>query len=405
MGNAEKCVNIGDLERAARARLPSPLYDYIAGGADDEYTLRRNVSAFDRYELVPSYLRDVRRVDLSRPVLGRCLDWPLILAPTGMNKLFHKDGETGVAREAAKAGAGYSLSTMGTASIEDIAAASNGFKMFQLYPLNDHGLNRAMIQRCRAAGFDALCITVDCIVAGNRERDLRSGMTVPPKFTLSSIASFARRPHWCVDYLLGDKFSLPNIGDGTSGGNVSTLSSYFAQKMEANITWSMIEAIAAEWGGPLAIKGLQSAEDAELAGKSGATAVIISNHGGRQLDGASATVDCLPEIVDAVGDRLDVICDGGIRRGSHVAKAIALGATACMTGRPYLYGLAAFGAPGVGRALTILHDELQRTLALAGCANLDQLTRATLRSIDGALPPGRLTTREESRVTLQSVLR
>lgn len=404
MASAEKCVNIGDLERAARARLPSPLYDYIAGGADDEYTLRRNVSAYDAYEIVPSYLQDVRHVDLSRQVLGRRLEWPLIMAPTGMNKLFHKDGETGVAREAAKAGAGYSLSTMGTASIEDIAAASDGFKMFQLYPLNDHGLNRAMIQRCRAAGFDALCITVDCIVAGNRERDLRSGMTVPPKFTLSSIARFASRPQWCVDYLLGDKFSLPNIGDGASGGNVSTLSSYFAEKMESNITWAMIAAIAAEWGGPLAIKGLQSPEDADLASKSGASAVIISNHGGRQLDGAPATIDSLPAIVDAVGGRLEIILDGGIRRGSHIAKAIALGATACMAGRPYLYGLAAFGAPGVERALQILRDELQRTLALMGCASLDQLTLEKLRSNEAGISATTFQQREERRVTLQSVL-
>src|SRR5690606_34187679 len=194
MSGAEKCINIDDLERAARLRLPSPLFDYIAGGADDEHTLGRNITAYDRYQLTPSYVRDVRNIDLSRTVMGCKLDWPLVMAPTGMNKLFHKDGEVGVAREAARAGVGYSLSTMGTASIEDVSAASDGFKMFQLYLLNDEGLNRAMIQRCRDAGFDALCITVDCIVAGNRERDIRNGMTVPPKLSLSSIAQFATKP-------------------------------------------------------------------------------------------------------------------------------------------------------------------------------------------------------------------
>ncbi|MEL0250628.1 MAG: alpha-hydroxy acid oxidase, partial [Novosphingobium sp.] len=194
MSRAQDCVNIGDLEHAARARLPLPLYDYIAGGADDEYTLARNVSAFDRYQLAPNYVRDVRQVDLSRTVLGRKLEWPLLLAPTGMSRLFHKGGEIAVAQEAQRSGAGYSLSTMGTTSIEDVAKSGSGFKMFQLYPLNDPGLNREIIARCRAASFDALCVTVDCIVAGNRERDLRNGMTVPPKLTLSSFGRFVARP-------------------------------------------------------------------------------------------------------------------------------------------------------------------------------------------------------------------
>lgn len=406
MSSAGKCVNIGDLERVARRRLPAPLYDYIAGGADDELTLARNVSAYDRLELIPNFVRDVRSIDLSREVLGRKLDWPLVMAPTGMSKLFHKDGEKGVAAEAERAGVGYSLSTMGTASIEEIAATSRGFKMFQLYPLNDPGLNRAIIQRCREAGFDALCVTVDCIVAGNRERDLRSGMTVPPKFTLSSIAQFVSRPSWCIDYLLGDAFSLPNIGEGASGGDVSTLSAYFAERMEPNITWQMLENIAKEWGGPLAIKGLQSPGDARMAANSGASAVIVSNHGGRQLDGAAATIDSLPGIVDSVGGHIDVIIDGGIRRGSHMAKALALGATACMVGRPYLYGLSAFGAPGVRRSLEILRGELERTCALMGCASVAELTGDKVRRVgEAALHPAGRSDPEDDAVGLRQVIR
>ncbi len=387
MRSADKCVNITDLERAAKARLPKPLFDFVAGGADDERTLRRNVTAFDRYELIPNYLRDVARLDLSRTVLGRRIEWPLVLAPTGMSRLFHQAGENAVAREAMRSGAGYALSTMGTASIEDVSSCGDGLKVFQLYLLKDPGLNRAMIERCREAGFDALCITVDCPVGGNRERDVRNGMTVPPRLTMSSIAQFATRPRWCIDYLLGDAFALPNIGDGSTGGDASSLAAYFNANMEMNISWAMVEKVAQDWGGPIAIKGLQSAQDCMLAAQSGATAVIVSNHGGRQLDGASATIDCLSDIVDAVSDRLEVILDGGIRRGAHIAKALAMGATACMTGRPYLYGLAAFGAPGVRRSLEILRSELERTCALTGCANIDELTRDHIRFAD-TVPAG-----------------
>lgn len=383
MSRIGDCYNIGDFEAQARKRLPAPLYHYIAGGADDELTTVANVRAFDRYELVPNYLRDIRTINTRRRVLGCNLAWPLILAPTGMTRLFHRDGETGVAREAARSGVGYTLSTMATESIETIAALPSGPRIFQLYLLNDEALNFEMIDRCKAAGYDALCLTVDTVVAGNRERDLRTGLTIPPRLDLAGMLQFAMRPRWCLDYLRGERIGLPNIPGG--GGDLSTLAAYFAGHMEQNITWANVERLIAHWGKAFAIKGLQSARDARLAQSAGASAVILSNHGGRQLDGAPPTIDLLADMVDAVGDRMEVILDGGIRRGAHIVRALAIGARACMTGRPYLYGLASHGAPGVARVLDLLRGETERTLALLGCSHVDELDRSHIRSA-GALP-------------------
>lgn len=377
------CHNAMDFEAAARRRLPKPLFDYIDGGADDETTRRCNVAAFDRYRLVPNYLRDIRQVDMRRTVLGCALEWPLILAPTGMSRMFHPDGERGVAIEAARAGVGYALSTMASDSIERIAEATTGPKIYQLYLLADDALNFAAIDRCKAAGYDAICLTVDTIVAGNRERDLRSGLTIPPKLGLGSLLEFAARPGWCVDYLRGGRFSMPNIAPpGAAATDISTLAAFFAEKMERHIGWDRVERLIAHWGGPFAIKGLQTAEDALRAAQSGVSAVVISNHGGRQLDGSAAPIDLVADIVDAAGDRIEVILDGGVRRGTHIVKALAMGARACMTGRPYVYALAAYGQPGVARLLGLLRRETERALALLGCASVDELGRHHLRMTD-----------------------
>lgn len=378
MEHPTRCFNARDFEAAARRRLPRPLFDYIAGGADDETTVQANSDAFGRYQFAPRYLRDVGKIDLRRKVLGCSLEWPLLLAPTGMNRLFHPAGEVAVATEAARSGVGYCLSTMATASIEDVGAACSGAKIYQLYMLADEQLNFASIDRCKAAGYDAICLTVDTVAAGNRERDLRSGLTVPPRLGLSSLTQFALRPQWCLRYLAGGQFSLPNV-PAIEGSDVSTLAAYFAANMESNITWQKVERLIAHWGGPFAIKGLQTTADALDAVESGATAVIVSNHGGRQLDGASATIDLVADIVDTLGDRTEVIHDGGVRRGSHIVKALAMGATACMTGRPYLYGLAAYGQTGVRRVLELLKAETERTMALVGCASLDELSRDHIR--------------------------
>lgn len=382
MTNLNRCFNVNDLREGARRYLPSPLFHYIEGGADDEYTKAQNTEAYNKYQLVPNYLRDMRKIDMRSTVLGRQLQWPVIMAPTGMTQLFHPAGERAVAIEAAKSGVGYALSTMATTSLETIAELNDGLKMFQLYLLTDDGLNYETIDRCKEAGYDALCLTVDTVVPGNRERDGRTGMTVPPQLNLRSLMDFSLKPKWCLDYLFGQAFDLPNCKsrNDTSASDLSSLAVLFASIMDRNLNWERAEKLIAYWGKPFAIKGIMSVEDAKKAVDIGATAIIVSNHGGRQLDGAPATVDVLADIVDAVEGRAEVIADGGIRRGSQIVKALAMGASACMVGRTYLYGLAAAGQPGVAKMLDLLRRETERTLGLVGCAELSQLNRQHLRA-------------------------
>lgn len=371
-----RCHNVADLRRRARRRLPAPMFHYLDGGADDEWTLRRNTTAFDDYQLVPEQLVDISRIDLGTRVLGSDLDWPVFLAPTGMSRLFHHDAEPAVARAAADAGTLYTLSTMGTTSIEDIARATDGPKMFQVYILRDRGLTGEFVERCRAAGFRALCLTVDAARAGNRERDLRTGMTLPPRLTLASLASFAAHPYWALQLIRHPDFKLANVVhrvDALKGGAMSLID-YLNTQFDRTVGWDDVAWLRERWDGPLCLKGLQSPADARRAADIGVDAVMISNHGGRQLEGAPAPIDCLAPMRDAVGTDLELIVDGGIRRGTHVVKALALGADACAIGRAYLYGLAAGGQAGVTRALTLLREEIDRGMALAGCRAVAELT-------------------------------
>lgn len=377
----ERCFNIGDLRKKAKRRLPKPIFHYLDGGADDEVTLRRNTDAFDDYELNPNYLTDTTTIDLSTEALGVKIDMPVFLSPTGMSKLFHHTGEPAVARAARKFGTLYSLSTLATTSIEDVAAATDGPKVFQIYVYKDRGLTKEFVERCRAANYDAICLTVDVPVPGNRERDKVNGMTMPPKFGLHSLLSFAMHPEWSLRALNVKNFDLANVQDraelSVAGKPVSVME-YLTDQIDQTVTWKDAEWLAQEWGGRFLIKGVHSVHDAKKAAEIGAHGVMVSNHGGRQLDGVPACIDALGPIVDAVGDKLEVILDGGVRRGSHVIKALAMGATACSIGRGYLYGLGAGGQAGVERALTLLRAEIERDMALLGVTKVSDITREFL---------------------------
>jgi L-lactate dehydrogenase (cytochrome) len=383
----DRCFNLSDLRRMAHKKLPAPMFHYIDGGADDEWSLARNTDAFDNYELLPNYLRNVENIDLSTKILGARIDLPFFLAPTGMSRLFHHHKEIGVAKAAAKFGTLYSLSTVGTTSLEEIAGLTDTPKMFQLYILKDRELTREFVERCKAADYQALCLTVDTPLAGNRERDLVHGMTMPPRFGLKSLWSFATHPEWAVNVLRHRDFQLANVAHRVDaiGSGTTSLVQYVNEQFDRTLTWDDAAWLVEQWPGPFVIKGLQTAEDARHAVEIGASAIMISNHGGRQLDSVPAPVDCIAAIRDEVGDSLELIVDGGIRRGSHIIKALALGADACSIGRPYLFGLAAAGQSGVEHALHILREELLRNMALLGCNSIDQVTAEKVRTVSGVI--------------------
>ncbi len=376
----KNCYRTNDFRLLAKQRLPSPIFHYIDGGADDEVTMARNTAAFDAVDLVPNVLAGVEDVDLSVSVLGQKLDLPLFMAPTAMQRLFHDDGEFALARAAEKYGTMFGVSTIGTRSIEELGAFTDAPKLFQIYIHHDPALTTDLIQRCKAANYGALALTVDTIVAGNRERDYVTGMTYPPKLTVKSLMSFAWHLRWSLDYLLRESFDLPNIRgfvDTTGDVKVSVVD-YLNSQMKRSISWDDAASMVEEWGGPFAVKGVMSVDDARRCVDIGASAIMISNHGGRQLDGSRSPFDQLQEILDAVGGEIEVILDGGIKRGTHVLKAMAMGATACSGGRMYLYALAGAGSAGVDRAIGLLRDEIQRDMMLMGCKSIADLKPSML---------------------------
>ncbi len=374
------CHNFEDFRKLAKKKLPSPIFHYIDGGADDEITLNRNTSSFNDYDLVPSVLNDVSNVDMSTTVLGEKIDFPLFPAATAMHRLYHHEGERASAKAVEKMGTIFGTSTMGTVSIEEIAKVNKGPKSFQLYIHKDRGLTDNLLERCKKAGFSSMCLTVDTVVAGNRERDRRTGFTTPPKLTLGSLLSFALHPGWTINNLIHEKFKLANIVHMTQKGTSidKSVIDYINEQFDPAMNWKDAEYCVKKWNGPFALKGVMSVEDAKKAIDIGCTAVMISNHGGRQLDGSRAPFDQLAEIVDAVGDKIEVILDGGVRRGTHVLKALSLGAKACSFGKGYLFALAAGGQKGVEKILENMKTEINRDMKLMGCKNVGELNRSKL---------------------------
>ena len=374
------CHNVDDFRRLAKQRLPSPVFHYIDGAADDEISRDRSIAAFGDCDLVPNILVDTAKIDMSVTVMGRKIAMPLMLSPTALQRLFHWQGERAVAAVAEQFNTWFGISSLATVSIEEIGQISTP-KLFQLYFHKDRGLNASMIERCKAAKFDAIALTVDVATSGNRERCQRTGFTSPPRFTPLSALSYATHPAWVFNYLLREKFALPNLQTHVDAGTNVALSvaDYFNSRLEPSLDWAMAEQIRKDWGGEFAIKGIMSVADARRAVEIGATAIYVSNHGGRQLDGSRSPFDQIAEIADAVGGQIDIICDGGIRRGTHVLKALAAGATACSGGRLYLYALAAAGEAGVERVVGKLHDEIERGMKLMGVKSVGELDRSMLR--------------------------
>jgi L-lactate dehydrogenase (cytochrome) len=374
------CHNFHDFRALARRRLPGPIFDYIDGAADDEATHRRNTASFERCDLVPSVLRGVKALDLSVTVMGKKLEVPFYCSPTALQRLFHHRGEHAVAAAAAKFGTLFGASSLGTVSLEALRKAHATPQVYQFYFHRDRGLNRAMMERAKSAGVDAMMLTVDSITGGNRERDLRTGFSIPFRLTLAGLLQFALKPRWGIDYVTHERFRLPQLEEHVDmGGGAMSIGRYFTEMLDPSLSWDDVAQMVRHWNGQFCLKGVMSAADAKRAVEIGCTAIVVSNHGGRQLDGSRSAFDQLAEIMDAVGGRIDVMMDGGVQRGTHVLKALSLGAKAVGIGRFYLYALAAAGQAGVERALALLRAEIERDLRLMGCGSVGQLSPDNLR--------------------------
>ena len=376
----KQCHNFHDFRSLARRRLPGPIFDYIDGAADDEITHGRNSASFDDCDLVPNVLRGVETVDMSVTVMGQKLEMPIYCSPTALQRLFHHQGERAVAAAADKFGTMFGVSSMGTVGLRELRKKHSTPQFYQFYFHKDRGLNKAMLETAKASDIDVMMLTVDTITAGNRERDLRTGFSMPLNLTLAGAYQFVIKPRWAINYLTHAKFSLPQIEDfvDMTGGTVS-VSQYLNEMLDPSMNWDDVAEMVKLWDGQFCLKGIMSVEDAKRAVDIGCTGIVISNHGGRQLDGSRSPFDQLAEIVDAVGDKIDVVMESGIQRGSHVLKALSLGAKAVGGGRFYLYALAAAGQPGVERALHLMRIEIERDMRLMGVKSISELSPNNLR--------------------------
>ncbi|WP_018973071.1 alpha-hydroxy acid oxidase [Rudaea cellulosilytica] len=364
----------------ARRKLPGPIFNYIDGAADDEVTYRRNTASFERCDLVPNVLRGVENVDLSVTVMGQKLALPVYCSPTALQRLFHHQGERAVAAASDKYATMFGVSSLGTVSLEEVRKLSSAPQIYQFYFHKDRSLNRAMMERAKTAGVEVMMLTVDSITGGNRERDKRTGFSIPFKLTLAGMLQFAMKPAWGLNYLTHEPFRLPQLDEHVDmGGGTMSISKYFSEMLDPSMNWDDVAQMVEQWSGQFCLKGIMSVADAKRAADIGCTGIVLSNHGGRQLDGSRTAFDQLAEIVDAVGDRIDVLMDGGVQRGTHVLKALSLGAKAVGLGRYYLFPLAAAGQAGVERALELMRIEIERDMRLMGCSSVQQLSRANLR--------------------------
>ena len=381
----QRAVDLAGVRELARRRTPRPVFDYVDGAAEDERSAAAARRAFDEVVFTPRIMRDVAEVDTSTRLLGGPAAMPLVLAPTGFTRMMHTAGEPAVAAAAAGAGVPYTLSTMGTTSPERLAAASpQTDRWFQLYVWQDRARSEELLQRAYAAGFRVLVVTLDVPVAGARLRDDRNGLTIPPRLTARTLAGFARHPRWALDALTTEPLSFASFSD-----RPADLGTIINGMFDPSVTWADVEWLRRQWQAPLVLKGVQHVEDARRAVEVGADAVVLSNHGGRQLDRAVAPLDLLPEVARVVAGRAEVYLDGGVRSGADVAAAVGLGADACLVGRPYLYGLMAGGQAGVERVLELFGTEFRRTMQLLGARDVAELRDGLVTSRSGDRWTGR----------------
>lgn len=373
---------IEDLRQAARRRVPQMFFDYAESGSYAEETLRANRADLERIKLRQRILVDVSNRSTATTILGEPVSLPLALAPIGLCGMQHGDGEILACRAAQQAGIPFTLSTMSICSIEDVAASVDKPFWFQLYVMKDRGFIRALIERAKAAKCSALVLTLDLQILGQRHRDIKNGLTVPPQWQIRNIIDMATKPAWLISIVRSKHRTFGNIAGHVAGmDNVNSLAQWTTEQFDAAMSWKDVEWIAAQWGGKLILKGILDVEDALIAAKTGADAIVVSNHGGRQLDGAPSSIAALPPIADAVGSSIEILFDGGIRSGQDIMRALALGARACLSGRAFVYGLGAGGQAGVARAIEIMRNELSFSMALTGVTSVDKIDRSVIAAL------------------------